>query len=150
MLTPDEQKQIEAIRQREQAASRGPCRVDYDGPSRPIIITGDGSFLRLDKYEDRQWGWYEGEDADSLWFAHSFQDILFLLKIIDRLQAELEKREKGVEISEANFSHAEPVGDYHEESLYECPNGDCLNDCIEEGDSYCSHCGTKLNWKEGE
>lgn len=47
----------------------GPMHVGYDGPSRPIIHTGNHGMLSVSKFQDGRWVSYEEEDADCVLFA---------------------------------------------------------------------------------
>ena len=49
--------------------TKGPWKVEHDGPSRPIIITGE-SMLSISRYEDGKWVSYgEQEEADAIMMA---------------------------------------------------------------------------------
>jgi hypothetical protein len=58
--------------------SKVPWRVGHYGPSRPIIITADGSMLSISKCEDGQWGWYEQEEADAALIVDAINEIAAL------------------------------------------------------------------------
>ena len=47
----------------------GPMCVEYDGPSRPIIIASDHSMLSISKLIDGRWTSYNEEDNDAHRFA---------------------------------------------------------------------------------
>jgi hypothetical protein len=59
----------------------GPWEVDHDGPSRPIILTGNG-MLSISMYEDGHWVSYENEENDAHLIAAAPELLEMLQKVL--------------------------------------------------------------------